>query len=65
MISSRRKSLAGQMRESALAMNLKLLGLIVTLIIVLGGAAFLSIWQPPAHPTATEIPVPNARLSIQ
>ena len=52
-------------REPDVAMNLKLLGLILMLVVLLGGATFLSVWQPTAHPTASEIPVPNDRLSIQ
>ncbi len=46
-------------------MSLRFLSLILVLALLLGGAGFLAIWRPPAHPVPTEIPVPNDRLSIQ
>ena len=46
-------------------MSLKFVGLIFVIVVLLGGATFLSVWQPTAHPIPSEIPVPNDRLSIQ
>jgi hypothetical protein len=46
-------------------MNVKFFSLVVVLAILVGGVAFLSIWQPSAQRSATEIPVPNERLSFQ
>lgn len=46
-------------------MSLKLFTFLTAILIVVGGVAFLAIWQPEAQPAQTEIAIPNDRLSIQ
>ncbi len=47
-------------------MNKLILVLFVMLIVIIGGGtAFLAVWEPPIQPGTLEIPIPNARLSLQ